>query len=138
MSDISVHVIIFFLSNFPIIVFNIYIYIYIYIYTYIFLIFTFLQPFSLPYLFISFLLLQHFSLIYLFISPLPSTLISLFLFPFIFLYFYLFLFTPAYYKFATISSILYIVFPHKKGTLSLSLSQFFGGFFYYSCIPALG
>ena len=126
----------FFFSNFPIIVFNIY----------FFLIFTFLQPFSLTYYFISPLLLQSFFLPYLFISPLPSTLISFFLFPFIFLYFCFFLFTPSYYKFVTISSILCIVFPHKKGFLSLSLSlsfslslsQFFGGYFYFSCISALG
>ena len=110
LSHISIHFIIFFLSNFPIIVFNIY----------FFNIYT-LQPFTLPYLFIS---------------PLLSTLISFFHFPFIFLYFCLFLFTPSYYKFVPISSILCIVFPKKKG--SLSLSQFFGGFFYFSCISSLG
>ena len=99
--------------------------------TFIFLIFRLLQPFSLPYRFISPLLLQSFSLPYLFISPLPSTLISFFLFPFIFLYFCLFLFTLSYYKFVTISSILYIVFPHKKKVPSLSLSKFFGGFFIF-------
>ena len=82
---------------------------------------TILHPFSLPYHFISPLLLQSFSLPYLFISPLPSTLISFFLFPFIFLYFCLFLFTLFYYKFVTISSILCIVFSHKKNC-SLSLS----------------
>ena len=65
---------------------------------------------------------------YLFISPLPSKLISFFLFLFIFLYFCLFLFTPFIYKFVDISSILCIIFPHKKkkkkrkGSLSLSLS----------------
>ena len=113
LSNINVHVIIFFLSNFPIIVFNIF-----------FLIFTFLQPLSLSYFFIS---------------PLPSTLISFFLFLFIFLYFCLFLFTPSYYKFVTISYILCTVFPHKKkGPLSLSLSHFFSGFFYLSCISTLG
>ena len=71
---------------------------------------------------------------YLFISPLPSTLISFFLFPFIFLYFCLFLFTHFYYKFFTIYSILCIVFPHKKKRFplspSLSLSKFFGGFLF--------
>ena len=97
LSHISVHVIIFYLFNFPIIVFNIN----------FFIIFTLLQPLSLPYLFIS---------------PLPSTLISFFLFSFIFLYFCLFLFTTSYYKFVTNSSILCIVFPHKKMVLSLSLS----------------
>ena len=113
LSHISIHVIIFFLlflTNSSIIVFNIF-----------FLIFTLLQPFSLPYRFIS-PLLQSFSLPYLFISPLPSTFISFFLFPFIFLYFCLFLFTPSYYKFVTIYSILCIVFPHKKKRFSLSLS----------------
>ena len=94
---------------FPIIVFNIF-----------FLIFTLLQPFSLPYHFP--LLFQSFSLPYLFISPLPSTLISFFLFPFIFLYVCLFLCTPSYYKFVTISYILCIVFPHKKKVPSLSPS----------------
>ena len=112
MSHISVYVIIFFLSNFPIIVFNIF----------FFLIFTLLQLFSFPYLFISPLLLQPFSLPYLFISPLPFKLISFFLYPFIFLYFCLFLFTPSYYKFVTISSILCVVFPHNKNVVSLSLS----------------
>ena len=86
-----------------------------------------LQPFSLPYLFISSLLIQPFSIPYLFISPLPSKLISFFLFPFIFLYFCLFLFTPSNYKFVDISSILCIVFPHNKNVVSLS--QIFGGFF---------
>ena len=118
---INIHVIIFFLSNFPIIVFNIY----------FFLIFIFLQLFSFPYIFISLLLLQPFSLPYLFISPLPSKLISLiFLFPFIFLYFCLFLFTPSYYKFVAISSILCIVFPHNKNIVSLSFSLIFGDFFF--------
>ena len=108
LSHINVHVIIFYLFNFLIIVFNIY----------LFLIFTLLQPFSLPYLFIS---------------PLPSTLISFTLFPFIFLYFCLFLFTPSNYKFVTISSILHIAIPHKNRLfLSLSLSlNFFGGFFIF-------
>ena len=127
---INVYVIIFFLFNFFIIVFNIY----------FFKIFTILQPFSPPYLFISPLLLQLFSLSYIFISPLSSTLISFFLFPFIFLYFCLFLFTLSYYKFVIISSIICIVFSHQKnGSLSLSLSKFFGGFFFYfSCISTLG
>ena len=109
----SFRVFFFFFSNFLIIVFNIY----------FFNIYTSLIFLS-PYHFISPLLLQSFSLPYLFISPLPSILISFLLFPFIFLYFCLFLFTPSYYKFVTISSILCIVFPHqkkKKGSLSLSL-----------------
>ena len=117
-------------------------------FTFIFLIFTFLQSFSLPYhfisplllqpffflyLFISSLLLLHFSLPHFFISPIPSILISFFLFPFIFLYFCLFLFTPSYYKFITISSILCIVFPHKiKKVLSLNFLVDFL-FFLYLC-----
>ena len=98
--------------------------------TYIFVIFTLLQAFALPYHFIS-PLLQFFSLPYFFISPLPSTLISFFLFPFIFLYFCLFLFTLSYYKFVTVSSILCIIFPHKKKKGSLSLSKFFSRFFLF-------
>ena len=64
--------------------------------------------------------LRPFSISYLFISPLPFTLISLFIFPFIFFFFCPFLFTLSYYKFVILSSILYILFPHKK-RLSLSL-----------------
>ena len=96
-----------------------------------YLIFTLLQPFSLPYHFISPLLLQFFSLPYLFIYPLPSILILFILFSLIVLYFYLFLFTPSYYKFVTISFILCIVFPHKKkkGSLSLSLNFLVDFFF---------
>ena len=108
----------------PIIVFNIY----------FFLIFTLLQPFSLSYHFIFPLPLQSFSLFYIFISPLPSTLISFFIFPCIFLYFCLFLFTPSYYKFVTISSILCIVFPHKKMVLSLSLNFLVDFFFLASLL----
>ena len=113
---------------------------YIYLFTSTITLFTLLQPFSFPYHFISQLLLQYFSLPYLFISPLPSTLISFFFFPFIFLYFCLFLFTLSYYKFVTISSILCIVFPHRKnGSLSLSLKIFWWIFyFYFSCISTLG
>ena len=114
------HYLFFFNTNFSVIVFNIF-----------FLIFTLLQPFSLPYLFICSLLLQPFSLSYIFISPLPSKLISFFLFPFIFLYFCFFLFTSSYYKFVTISFILCIVFPHNKKVLSLSLSlKFLVDFFF--------
>ena len=139
LSHISVHVIIFFLFNFPIIVFNIFFLIFTFLqhffFPYLFISPILLQPFSLPYLFISSLLLQPFSLPYLFISPLPSTLISFFPFLFIFHYFCLFLFTPFYYKFVTISSILCIVFSHKKKVLSLSLflslSKFFGRFFFF-------
>ena len=128
LSHINVHVIIFFFfnTNFSIIVFNIF-----------FLIFTLLQPFSIPYLFISPLLLQPFSLPYLFISSLPSKLISFFLFPFIFLYFCLFLFTSSYYKFVAISFILCIAFLDNKKVVSLSFSQTFGGFF-FPCISTLG
>ena len=119
LSHISIHVIIFFLSNFPIIVFN------------FFLIFTLFQPFYLPYFFISPLLLQPFSLPYLFISSLPSTLISFFLFLFIFHYFCLLIHT-LYYKFVTIYFILCTVFPHNKKILSLSHThtKFFVVFFF--------
>ena len=55
----------------------------------------------------------------------------LFLFLFISLYFCLFIFTLSYYKFVTISSILYIVFPHNKKALSLSLSINFLVDFYF-------
>ena len=105
---------------------------------------TILHPFSLPYHFISPLLLQSFSLPYIFISPLPTTLISFFLFPFIFLYFCLFLFTPSYYKFCHYLFYSMHSFPSQKkwyslsSSLSLSLSKFFGGFFYFSCISTLG
>ena len=97
--------------------------------------FTLLQPFSLPYYFIS-SLLQSFSLPYLFISPLPSTLISFFLFLFVFLYFCLYLFTPFYYKFVTIFSILCIIFPHKKkkGPLSLSFNFLVDFFIFLSSL----
>ena len=108
----------FFFSNFPIIIFNIY-----------FLnicnspTFLFPLPFHLPTTSSIFLPPLHFHL------P-PSLYINIiFLFPFIFLYFFLFLFTPSYYKFVTISSILCIVFPYKKRFL-LSLSKFFGGCFF--------
>ena len=118
-----------------------------------FFFFPFLSNFPIIFfpIFISPLLLQPLSLLYLFISPQPSTLISFFLFPFIFLYFCLFLFTPSYYKFVTISSILCIVFPHKEKkkkfplsiplSLSLSLSLNFlvdFYFFYFSHISTLG
>ena len=93
------------------------------------LVFFVFSSFALPYHFIS--------LPYIFISPLPSTLISFLLFPFIFLYFCLFLFTLSYYKFVTIFSILCIVFPQKKGSLSLSLSKFFGGLFYFIFLASL-
>ena len=79
----------------------------------------------------------HYPLPYFFISPLPSTLISLFIFLFIFLFFCPFLFTTFYYKFITLP-FFYTLFPHKKRVLSLLLSQFCGGFFYFSFIFALG
>ena len=108
LSYINVHILIFFLFNFPI--------------TFLTFIFFYLHfsnlssplPFHLPTTSPTFIPPQPLSLPYLFISPLPSTLISFLLFPFIFLYFCLFLFTPSKYKFVTISSILCIVFPHKK------------------------
>ena len=104
----------------------------------LFLIFTLFQPFSIPYLFIPPLLLQPFFLPYIFISPLPFTLIPFFIFLFIFLHFCLFLFTPSYYKFVTISSILSIVFPHKKRFFSLSLSLSIVWWIFFPCITDLG
>ena len=130
LSHINVHVIIlfFFNTNFSIIVYNIF-----------FLIFTLLQPFSLPHLFIYSLLLQPFSLPYLFISPLPSKLISFFLFPFIFLYFCLFLFTSSYYKFIALFHSIHS-FPSKQNSsLSISLARkFLVDFFFVFGISTLG
>ena len=123
LSHVSIHVIIFFISNFPIIVFNIN-----FLNIYISLTFLLPLPFHLPTTSPTFLpplplhlsiLLQPFCFPNLLISPLPSTLISFFIFLFIFFYFCLFLFTLSYYKFVTTSSILCIVFPHKKGSLSI-------------------
>ena len=66
---------------------------------------------------------SNFSLpFYLFIPPLLSILISLFIYLFIFFYFLSFLFPSSYYKFTILFPILYIVFSHTKGYLSLSLS----------------
>ena len=114
LSHVGVHLIIIFISNFPIIVFNIY----------FFKNLHFFQPSpsltfsSLSYLYINIILslsLHH---------PL----------------FCLFLFTPFYYKFVTIHSILCIFFSHKKRfSLSLSLALNFWVFiFYFSCISDLG
>ena len=141
----SIHVIIIFLSNFYIIFLT---YSFFFFLTFTFSL-TFIPPlpFHLPitlyfnitlhfslhlplfclFLFHSFTI--PFSLSYLFISPLPSILIALlFIFPFIFPYF-----VSSYSHHFTInlsffSSILCIVFPHKK---ILSLSQFFGWFFFF-------
>ena len=94
---------------------------------------TFLSPLSF-----------HLPITSIFLPPLafhlPTTLYIniILLLSLISLYFCLFLFTPFYYKFVTISSILCIVFPLKKKVSSLSLSKFFGGFFYFSCISTLG
>ena len=72
---------------------------------------------------------------------LPTTLyfnITLYL-SFYLLSFCLFLFKQFYYKFVILSSILCIVFPHKKNSLSLSLFLFLVDFFiYFTCISALG
>ena len=80
------------------------------------IIILFFSNFSLIFLTFNFFykyfhLLQPFSLPYLFISPLPSTLISLFIFPFIFSYF---VFSYSHYFIINLSffSILYIVFFH--------------------------
>ena len=109
LSHISIHVIIIFLFNFPIIFFNIYSF---------FKYLHFLQLFSIPYLFISLL---------------PFTFISLFIFPFIFFFFFcLFLFTLSYYKFVTLFHSLH-TFPSpkkKKKVLFLSLSIFLVDFYF--------
>ena len=102
MSHISVHLIINFLSNFPLIFFNTNFLFYFNIYTFSNL--SPVLPFYLPItLHINIILLLSF---------------CLFLFC-------LFLFTLSYYKFVTIYSILCMVFSlkkKKKGSLSLSLS----------------
>ena len=118
LSHISVYVIIILLFNFPIIFFNIY-------------------SFFKKYLHF----LQHFYIPYFFISPLPSTIISPFIFLFIFLFFFCsFLFTTFYYKFITLFHSLH-TFPSqtKKKGFSLSRSlNFVVDFFYFSFIFALG
>ena len=99
-----------FLSNFFIIVFNIYFLIYFNIYT-----FSNIYPplpFYLP------------TTLYINIILLPSLHLSLFC---------LFLFTLSYYKFVTIYSILCMVFSNKK---RFSLSQFFDEFFIHSSLYA--
>ena len=110
LNHISVRVIIFFLFNFPIIVFNVY---YFNIYTFP----TFLSslPFHLP------------TTSSIFLPPLPFHLLTTLYINIILpislhrSLFLLFLFTLSYYKFVTISSILCIVFSHKKKMFSLSL-----------------
>ena len=126
LSHISIHVIIILLFNFPIIFFLTFTHFLKNIYTFfnIFISLTFSSP--------------H----YPFISPLPFTLLfylptTLYLnitlrlslhLPF---FFCPFLFTTFYYKFITLFHFLH-TFPSqkKKGSLSLSLSQFWGGFFF--------
>ena len=105
-----------FLSNFPIIVFNIYYLFYFNIYTFSTL--SLPLPFHFPTTF-YFNITLHLSLH----PPL----------------FCLFLFTPFYYKFVILSSILCIVFPHRKmlslsPSLSLSLSIFWLIFFLASLL----
>ena len=70
--------------------------------------------------------------------PIPSTLISLFLFPFIFFYF-----ASSYYHPFSINLSFTLPFYAqfsftKKKERKLFLSQFFGGFFNFSCIFVLG
>ena len=83
--------------------------------------FTLLQPFSFPYHFISPLFFSSF------LPPLPFHLPTILYINIVLPLslhlplFCLFLFTPSYYKFVTISSILCIVFPHKKKVHSFSL-----------------
>ena len=101
-----------FLSNFLIIVFNIYFLFYFNIYTFSNL--SSPLPFHLPTTF-------YINIILLFSLHLPL--------------FCLFLFTLFYYKFVTIYSILCMIFSHKKRFLSLSLSIFRWIFytFFYLC-----
>ena len=114
MSHISVHLIINFLSNFPLIFFNTNFLFYFNIYTFSNL--SPVLPFYLPItLHINIILLLSFCL----------------------LLFCLFLFTLSYSKFVTIYSILCMVFSHKKKVLSLSLSLNFSmNFFIHSSIYA--
>ena len=100
LSHISVHhLIINFISNCPIIVFNTNFLFYFYIYT-----FSNLSP-PLPFYLPTTL---YINIIHLLSLHLPL--------------FCLFLFTLSYYKFVTIYSIICMVFSHKKKVLSLSLS----------------
>ena len=109
------HVIIFFISNFPIIVFNIN-----FLNIYISLTFLLPLPFHLPTTSPTFLPPLSFHLpITLYINIILPLSIHLHLLC-------LFLFIPSYYKFVTTSSILCIVFPHKKCSLS---HNFFVDFF---------
>ena len=123
LSYISVHIIIIFLSNFPIIFFLTFT---LFLKKYIFS----LSPTSFyPYLFI-FPLSTTLYINILFISPLPFTLpfhlpttlyINIILhLPFFFFFFCPFLFTTSYYKFVILSSIFYNLFPHKKKRFPLS------------------
>ena len=110
LSHISLYIIIFFLSNFPIIVFNIYFF-------NIFTFSTFLPslPFHLSTTSPAFLPPLPFHL--------PTTLYINIILPF-FLHlplFLSFLIRTLYYKFVTISSILFIVLPHNKKALSLNV-----------------
>ena len=113
LSHISIHLIIIFLSNFPIIVFNIYIFFNIYTFS------NLLTP--LPF---------HLSTT-LYINIIIPLSLHLPLFC-------LFWFIQFYYKFVTIPSILCIVFSHKKCSLSFSLTHthnlwvfYFYLFFYF-------
>ena len=125
LSHINNHIIIIFLSNFPIIFLTLaHFFKNIYTFSNLFLFLIFSSP--------------HKALPYLFISLLHSSLISLFTFLFIFLFFVL-----SYLHSFTINLSFSLPFftwfsLTKKGSLSLSLSQFFGGIFYFSCIFALG
>ena len=119
LSHISIHVIIILLFNFPIIFFLTFTHFLKNIYTFfnIFISLTFSSP--------------HYPLPYFFISPLPSTLISLFVFLFIFLSFFVLSYSQPFTINLSLSSIFYILFPHKKKkVLFLSLSIFLVDFYF--------
>ena len=111
LSHISVHVIIILLFNFPIIFFLTFTHFLKNIYTFfnIYISLTFSSP--------------HYPLPYFFISPLPSTIISPFIFLFIFLFFFCsFLFTTFYYKFITLPFFTHFSLTKKGFSLSRSLN----------------
>ena len=82
----------------------------------------------------------HYPLPYFFISPLPSTLISLFVFLFIFLSFFVLSYSQPFTINLSLSSIFYILFPHKKkkGFSLFRSLNFEVDFFKFSFIFALG
>ena len=123
--------------------FPIFLYIFFNIYSF-FKYLHFLQPLSIPYLFIFPL---PSTLISFFISPLPSTLpfqlpttLYLNIIFHLSLHFFFFFLYPLTINlsFSVPFFTYFSLTKKKKDSLSLSLSQFFGGFFYFSCISTLG